>query len=156
MHYIIGTYFFSRWPEITVGYIVWHIFKLWGQLANLKWMKFLNLLLFYNIWDLDNQKICSCHQLMSLRGQEQTTLIYNNKSARALFPLLITFCTIFLDLPILRKNIKKIKGCLHTHSILYLFITTLQFVSMQSNRQNSRVLSKKCPIWELCARKSAE
>jgi hypothetical protein len=28
VHSIIGTYFFSRWPEITVGDIVWYVSKL--------------------------------------------------------------------------------------------------------------------------------
>ena len=57
MFYITGTYFFSRWPEFTVGDIVWYVLKLWGQLVNLKWMKCFIFLLFYNALDLNNQKI---------------------------------------------------------------------------------------------------
>jgi hypothetical protein len=28
VHYITGTYFFSRWPEFIVGDIVWYVLKL--------------------------------------------------------------------------------------------------------------------------------
>ena len=49
--------FFSRWPEFTLGNIVWYVLKLWGPCANLKWMKCFIFLLFYNALDLNNQKI---------------------------------------------------------------------------------------------------
>ena len=59
MHYIIGIYFFSRWPEITVGDIVWKVLKLRGRLANLKWMKCFIFFCFFisNALGLNNQKI---------------------------------------------------------------------------------------------------
>ena len=57
VHYITGTYFFSRWSEFTIGDILWNLLKLWGWLVNLKWMKCFNFLLFYNDVDLNNQKI---------------------------------------------------------------------------------------------------
>jgi hypothetical protein len=28
VHYITGTYFFSRWPEFTFGDIVWYVLKI--------------------------------------------------------------------------------------------------------------------------------
>jgi hypothetical protein len=28
VHYITGTYFFSQWPEFTVGDILWYVLKL--------------------------------------------------------------------------------------------------------------------------------
>ena len=57
MFYITGTYFFRRWHEFTVDDILWYVLKLLGQLANLKWMKYFNFLLFYNDLYLNNQKI---------------------------------------------------------------------------------------------------
>ena len=54
--YITGTYFFKRWPEFTVGNILWYVLKLWGRCGNLKWMKCFIFLPFYNDLDLNNQK----------------------------------------------------------------------------------------------------
>ena len=57
MHHITGRYFFSRWPEFTLGYILWYVLKLWGRWTNLKWMKCFIFLLFYDALDLNNRRI---------------------------------------------------------------------------------------------------
>ena len=58
MFYITGTLFFRRWLEFTVGDILWYVLKLWGREAKFRWMKcFIFFLLFYNAFDLNNQKI---------------------------------------------------------------------------------------------------
>jgi hypothetical protein len=54
----------------------------------------------------------------------KTSNMYNDRSARALFSAPNHILHLLLDVPILRKKNKKIKGCLHTHSIYNLSITT--------------------------------
>ena len=46
VHYITGTYFFSRWPEWTKWDIVRYVLKLWRAWANWRYQKFINIFCF--------------------------------------------------------------------------------------------------------------
>ena len=43
MHYITGTYFFSRWPELSIWDIVRYVLKLWRAWAGWRYQIFLNI-----------------------------------------------------------------------------------------------------------------
>ena len=60
--YITGTYFFRRWPEFTVGDILWYVLKLWRAWADWKNRKSWNFFGFpqWN-WVYLTRKTCGQH-----------------------------------------------------------------------------------------------
>ena len=69
---ITGTYFFSRWPELSIQDVVQYVLKLWRALGDWRYQKFLNSFGFptsYRYYNLVN----SCHKKL-----DKSKLVLNN------------------------------------------------------------------------------
>ena len=66
MHYITETYFFSRWPELSIRDIVPYVLKLWRALGDWRYQKNWYFWFPHILWVYLTRKTCGQHWFTSL------------------------------------------------------------------------------------------